>query len=501
MRKIQTTPKDRAFYNEHGASLKAYSTLANIGQLLSGLSLALAVFSILKDAIAGYGFTAASWLLTAAAILIGLFVELANRLLARPSIRPLVVRNQFTEDPEKRRRHILLTRLSRVGLLLVGSLSLFLSWRGSMDAGKLIIEEPTAINSDSLATSAAGQLQQIALAFSSDTAALLYPYTQRVAAANQQFTATAAERNKAAQDYGSCSRKGNVWCKKQQRAILGDIDAARATLAATLATIATERGATLAEAVRRRDIALRDATGRNDAALAEAKNTYATATGEATAKASSTGYIFAVLTLMGQVVFYLMTYLILQIKAGSEIEEDLQPNEFNAQPSVLADLRAVIDHRVERGARRLIRKVFGDRDRLTDALPYIHFWDAPTAVNSDPDPLATASADAPHAPGFYRAADDPHTKGNTPTSRAPFNTPGTQQAAVNTHTKTTAQTDEEKLAYSRLTQYRKRLGTQQQKAKNQERKTGVVSTRTAQAIVNNQQWVDHYTRVLNNLKR
>ena len=478
MRNLKTAPKDREFYNEHGGNLSAYYTIANIGQLLSAASLALAVFTLLSDAITGRGLSVASGGIVTAAILIGVFIELANRKLARPAIRPWVVKDQFADDAQKRKRHNLVTNFSRGGLVLVGLLSFALSFMGSMDAGKLITDDAPPANLDSLR-----------LAFAADTAVLFAPYQIRATAARQQFNATKSNREKAAQDYAGCADRGNKWCKKKRRAILAEIDEAEAAYNVTAATIATERGKALSEAMQARDAA-------NVTALTDAK----TAAAELETKANSNGWIFAVLTFAGQLVFYLMFYLILQIEAGSEIAEEIEPNEFHAMPSVWSDFKAVFSHRVERGARRFMAYVFGTRDRLEKDLPYVSLW-----TDASPDPIEDApplvSAHTKTEPRFYQAADDPH----TPNAGATFNAPNTHathtphKAAV--HTKATQDNPEAKQAYSRLVQYRKRLGTHQQKAKAQQRKEGQVKPRTAEAIANNQQWVDHYEALLNNLAK
>ncbi|SEQ08099.1 hypothetical protein [Neolewinella agarilytica] len=473
MRKIQTTPKHRAFYNEHGGHLPAYYTIANIGQLLSAASLSLAVFTLLSDAIAGRGISVASTGIVTAAILIGIFIELANRKLARPSIRPWVVKNQFSEDPEKQHRHKLVTRFSRAGLLLVGVLSFALSFMGSMDAGKLITDEAPPANLDSLQ-----------LAFAADTAVLFAPYQIRAAAALQQFNATKSNREKAAEDYAGCADRGNKWCKKKRRAILAEIDAAEAAYNATAATIATERGKALSEALKARDDA-------NHLATAEAAEAAALVESEA----KNTGWIFAALTFAGQLIFYLLFYLILQIEAGSEIAEEIEPNEFHALPSVWSDFKAVFSHRVERGARRLMAYVFGTRDRLEKDLPYVSFWtDTRAEPIEDAPPLVSSHTKT--EPRFYQAAEDPHTH----KPRATFNTQNTPPThtrdKVRGHTNATQQDPETKKAYSRLMQYRKRLGAHQQKASAQLRKDGQVKARTAEAIANNRQWVEHYEGLL-----
>jgi hypothetical protein len=478
MRNLKTAPKDRAFYNEHGGNLSAYYTIANIGQLLSAASLALAVFTLLSDAIAGRGMSVASGGVVTAAILIGLFIELANRKLAKPAIRPLVVKDQFADNDEKRKRHKLVTRFSRSGLVLVGALSFALSFMGSMDAGKLITDDAPPANLDSLQ-----------LAFAADTTALFAPYQIRSRAALQQFQATKASNEKLREDYASCANRGNKYCKKTQRKFSRLIDEAEATYNATAALVATERGEALAEALK----------GRNDA-NSTARTEAAEAAAQVDSKAKSNGWIFAVLTFAGQLVFYLFFYLILQIEAGSEIDEEIEPNEFHAMPSVWSDLKAVVRHRVERGARRLMAYIFGERERLEAGLPYVSLWtDAANNQNQYTLKESATGELIPQSPKteprFYQKADDPH----TPTSRALYCTPHTRPHTAATHTKATHETTDSREAKQRLKQYKKRLGEHTQKAKVQQRKNGGVTARTAEAITNNQEWVSHYENLLNDL--
>lgn len=54
-------------------------------------------------------------------------------------------------------------------------------------------------------------------------------------------------------------------------------------------------------------------------------------------------------------------------------------------------------------------------------------------------------------------------------------------------------------AKQRLRMYKKRLGSHQQKARKQEENNGKVCKRTAEAIINNQEWVRHYEGLLSDL--
>lgn len=496
MRLLKSTPQNRDFHSEHGRNLRPYYLIANLGQLLSAASLSLALFSILSDAIAGKGMSVGTGFVVVAAVVVAIFIELANRTLARPAIKPAVVKDQFSEDEDANRIHRIITRWSRAGLLVVGGLSFVLSYMGSVDASELMSTPPPPAPVDSLNIAAVTATDAVHASFAADTAVLLAPYAIRQRAALQQFNAIKAERTKATKQFTGCAAKGNKWCKGKVNGILGEIDAAEATYNATIASIAVERGNTLAEVIKRRSDALNAVSQKSDTEIVTARTKADIEASEAKAETASTSVIFAVLTFIGQLVFYLMFYLILQIEAGSKITEDLEPNEFHSLPSVWTDFKSALSHRTERGARRFMAYLFGERGRLDKPLPYVSLYpdkavdetDAASVMNAEgiapelkvTDPIATN-----HAPGFYRSADDPH--GTNKDVSFTAHEPSTNQAPKDTNVSDLKQ---------RLKMYKKRLGEHTQKAKVQQRKTGEISSRTANAITNNQSKVEHYINLL-----
>jgi len=501
-------PGNRAFHTEHGRNLRAYYFIANLGQLLSAASLALAVFSLLRDAIEGRGMSIGTGAIIAVAVLVGIFVELANRTLARPAIKPIVTKDQFADDDDAALRHRTATRMSRAGLFLVGGLSLGLSFMGSMDAGEMIATAPPAAPLDSLNNAATEATQAVYASFTNDTTVLLQPFRQREQAAAQRFRAIRAERTKAAQGYVGCKAESAKYCRKMRRGILAEIDAAEAAYNVTIATIAAERGATLTRALQRRDAALTATTGKSESVTTEAKARAKAAADEAEADAATNGYIFAVLTLAGQLVFYLMFYLILVIEDGSKIGEDLEPNEFSNLPTVWSDFKATLSHRMERGARRLIAHIFGERERLDKPLPYISVYTDKAIDESDPNSVMTAEGIAPeltgtdpvatsHAPGFYRAAEDPHKARKSVTPLTHLRPKKRTQKTVTTPE---GKTLTKSYVQSRVTQYRNRVGDLKSRAKVQARKRGSVTNRTANAIINNQNRLDYFKGLLKQVK-
>jgi len=502
MRILKSVPKQREFHTEYYSSIRPFRIVGNLGQLLSGASLAVAVFTLIAGGVAGVRIPFA--VAVAAAVGIGLFVELANRVLVKPSLKPLVVKDQFSEDDKARKYHNTITRICRGALFAFGGTSLVLSFMGSMDTSRMIATPPPPAPLDSLNIAATEATAAIQATFSADTTVLLQPYRQRQQAAAQQFRATKAERSKIAEDYTGCANGGNKWCKKKRRAIFAEIDAAEAAYNATVATIATERGQALTNALQRRDAALTASTGKSESVTAEAKARAKAAADEAEEEATQNGYLLAFICLIGQLAFYVCYYISLVIVAGSGITEDLEPNEFAALPSVWSDLKAVVSHRSERGARRFIHYVFGERERLDKPLPYISVYPDKAIDEGDAASVMSAEGIAPeltegdavatsHAPGFYRAADNPYaTKVSKPftarersTKKAPK---GKDEMSVSD-------------LKQRLKFYKKKVGEHKQNAIVQKRKTGTVKSRTANAITNNEQWVECYTELLKAKKK
>jgi hypothetical protein len=48
--------------------------------------------------------------------------------------------------------------------------------------------------------------------------------------------------------------------------------------------------------------------------------------------------------------------------------------------------------------------------------------------------------------------------------------------------------------------YKKRLGSHQQKANSQQKKNGKVCQRTAEAVANNREWINHYEGIISQLQ-
>ncbi len=457
----KTPPQNWAFFNEHAPSYSTYGFIGFVGQLLSGVALAYAVHRLLLAELRAGGY---ALLLVLMALLVGFFVELANRTLAKRAIKPIVVKDTFAEQPLLRQRHQVLNRSYQLLLLLIAGLSYFLSAVGSAYYAEDREAPPLLIPIDSIEAVYTEEYVAIEQAFAADTSLLKPIFQERIRAAHIRFQSDSLALQRESNRYQACAQQGNVWCRQQLASFLTQIDQSRSRMADSLASIQQEQSRSLEDRLKERKTLLKSIQTSEEVALKEAKSTNNQSITALKTETKWQGIIFLLLTIAGQTIFYGMVYLQLQIEAGSEISHEAIPNEFWAEPTIIAELVTTLAWRTERGLRRLIRWLF-----------------------KAPAPQAT---DIPYAALLMKTAP---AISNTPT---PHTKNGKASCAVKDTPKNLNAAD----VLQRLKQYKKRLGTQQQKALKQERVTGKVTKRTQAAIENNARWVDHYSQLLNSLQ-
>lgn len=377
MKQTKLAPKNRDFFTEHGGSLSAYGIIGALGQLLSGLSLAYAVFALLvAQVFAGGHLDTGSFAgLVTMAIVVAFFVELSNRVLARRAIRPFVVKDLFADDQDVANRHKILNRSYIVGLVAVALLSYLLSIVGSTYYAEDTTEGPELVSLDSIAGNYADQRADVLLTFSADSATLASPYDVQLIAALSGFSADSSAFMRQRSRYEKCANEDNPYCKNQRGAFLIKIDERRAELATATAELSQQRAAVLAAALATRNERLAEYRAAETTTVMEAKATNTLSRDERDADSGFKGLVFIILTVAGQTLYYFMVFLQLQVEAGSQIDHELKPNEFWGMPSIIQELRTTAAWRLERGLRRLIRWAFGEpNDDHETAIPYADLY-------------------------------------------------------------------------------------------------------------------------------
>ncbi|PHN05866.1 hypothetical protein [Flavilitoribacter nigricans] len=466
MKITKTTPENKDFFNEHGSSLGAYGLIGFIGQFLSGASLAYAVYALILAEILKQGMPVATLPLLLFALLVALFIELANRILARRAIKPFVVKGLFKEDPQLAGRHKILNKSYLVGLVAIAALSYFLSAVGSSYYAEDSTEIPDLIKVDSLKEIYADQMRKLETGFSQDSLTLSGPYELRLRATRDRFQSDSLALRKEREKYRTCANAGKQWCKNKMTEYLALIDRARSAMNDSLAVISSLKGNAMMAAVKDRNEKTRTLEKEKAATLFQAEQKNSDRLKEISDDSSFKGIVFIILTIAGQTVFYLMIYLSLQVEAGSDINYEIEPNEFWNLPTVMDEFKVMISWRMERGLRRLIRWLFGEPGEHETDIPYRGLFE-----NTSTFKAASAPRSMPKS---------------TPTASVTF-------IAQLEHLNLTQ-------CKQRLKMYKKRLGSVTQRKIKLEKAGKTVPKKTLAAIDNNTNWVEAYTARIQELE-
>lgn len=478
MKISKTAPKNWDFFNEHGASLGAYQLIGFIGQILSGLSLVYAVYSlILAEVLKRSGQAENTLPLLGMALLVGLFVELANRILARRAIKPLVKNGMFQEDDELHHRHVVLNRSYMTGLVIIALTSYFLSGVGSSYYADDSTEDPALIDVDSLKRLYDEKLVSLDAAFVRDTQLISAPFITRIRAAENRFQADSLALRKEREKYRSCATAGNQWCKNKLNDYLARIDRARGMMNDSIGWISSQQSAALLATLKDRNGKADQLSREKGSEVSQANDLNRQSNDEQQRDAGFKGLVFIILTFIGQTVFYLMVYLTLQVEAGSEINYEVEPNELWTKPPVLREFWTTLAWKMERGARYLIYLIFGE-------------------------PRASVITEIPYR-GLKEKTDKPQINGvkmlkplSSPEPKKAIEKPAGPNGQKNGPF--TEQKKDFTLAdlKQKLVMYKKRHSRAIQKKISAESKGEVVKYQTLKAIDNNKNWVEHYTELI-----
>lgn len=466
MKITKTAPENWDFFNEHGASLGAYKLIGFIGQLLSGISLAYAAYALILAQVLKSGLSAGTAPVWGLALLLAVFIELANRILARRAIKPIVKNGLFKEDPDLHKRHKVLNRSYMIGLCGIALTSYFLSGVGSFYYAEDSSDGPAQIDTDSIKQHYDQQQAQIDQAFIRDTQLITAPYIARIKAAENRFQSDSLALRKERERYRACAAAGNQWCKTKLTDHLAQIDRARAQMNDSLGVISSQKATALLATLNDRNTRADKLTEEKKSEVFLATQTNTDAIDKDAKNTGFKGIVFIIITFIGQTVFYLMVYLILQVEAGSEITYQVEPNELWNLPSVVAEFWTTLAWKTERGARHVIALLFGEpRESVNTKIPYRSLQDVEEGTTKKTPPGPAKSGDP-----LKR-----HEKAAKKTAGKGYNMHNLRRE---------------------LRKYKKRHARFVQQKLDAERKGEVVSQRTLDAIENNAGWVAHYEQLI-----
>jgi hypothetical protein len=404
--------------------------------------------------------------------------------------------------------------LATTALLLAASC--FLSFAGSRSLVESVAAPPaaaTAISSDSTATAEADMANAT---WEADVAAIRATYDVRMEAVKQSAAATlrrisgqlATVRTKertSGQNY--TTRRSEL---AEQRA---DAEADRE---AQLATLATNREAELAALRTGHRGRLATLTAGRDSTRHHVATANASALHDHQDKVGAYGGGLAWFTVVCLVVLIVSVIVAELHMAGAGIEELAEPDAYTFEGGPLAAFVGAIQARFTRFCFGLVHHIERGTPEAPEPVAAPILWQRANQLSVAKTEDGVERRVKKLKPMKQRKGDDvvPAAKtqhrnqiGFTPNEAKKPLTQPTQLHSDNTMPKPTQETPPEATSgpsraflQSRVKMYRQRMGNAQQRADAQNRKRGEVNPKTAAAIENNRQHVEHYSTLLKSLK-
>jgi hypothetical protein len=502
---LPSTEEANAFFARYAKPVGILRKGSIFGQLVSGATAGIILYGLfymsLITILPAYAESGAKW----AALACVLVIEGASRVGLTYSIRAIIRKRWKGKD----RVMTLLLIPMTVVLVSVGTL---LSIYGADDGIKMVATPPsseTTTEVDSVARTRVAEIQQ---EWEDEKAQVFAEINPRIAATRNRNESDLKLMAQRIQDLSAKERrekkryttkKGQLKTKLQEIETAGVAEIARLNQdQAQEMTALRAKYKPLIDTLRSGQLAtVRDINNRNKNQLEEWKT-------------DIEGYSW----FLGAVVIAFMLLLIVSItvdevhKAGSEMEEQVEPGAFYFEDGVMASLRTAVGGRVESWVRNLILNIErGTAETKEPVRPQLIWERKRNKLNSKKS--ENGSTRRPASKKRKKWEDEAAALYCTPTTNDEeqeitiefvddLAVKSTQEAR-NDEPQNVMYTIKEKhrgMAISDLTQrlkdYKKRVGSQQQRAIAQKKKTGEVKKRTAQAIENNQHWVSYFETLI-----
>lgn len=439
-------PKDEGFFQSYATLTPTLYKLGFLAQVVSALTEVGILYALIFDGLKGFLPQYANYAAMAGAFVGTAFLEVGLRQFCPYSVRAILYR-RFGG------LHLVMSLfIFSVTLGLLAS-SGYLSFGGSKDLVEAVAPAPrleSTAATDSLYRQEAGDIES--------------RYSAQQEASRAKFAALVnVERLNLEKYEAREQRTGRKYTTTKQR-ITAKIASLEAQGAEAVAALEAAKGEELASAHQRLTEGREKVETGNDEAIAQAA-----------AKVGRYGNGLAYFTVICLFVLVLSIALDEIHKKGAGIEAQALPTQYDFSQSIAGEFWAMASEKWNYYARAFIR-------RLADATP-------------EPPEPAEAPALYEYTPELQRRQIGFNQQGgNTRKSSG-----GKQQNshAIKGTRKQAHNTPDLWQLKQRLKDYKKRLGSFEQKKKAAERKGQKVSKRTLNAIENNRQWVEHYTELIN----
>jgi len=552
MKNLTSLPTDKAFFDNYAPLAKSVTAAGFFSQLVSGLTEVGIIFTGCQQGFKPLNLGAAGVILSAAvACLATAVIEVGLRKTAPVAVDSILFRRWSG-------LHLPISIAVWLLAVVLMATSGYLSFSNSsviVDNFTPEAEQGTTTAADSTRTAATAYQ---AATFTADSTMIAAAYDTRAAATGTAFDGKIRAQDEKLRSYESKEARTGKSYAGQKDKVRQDRANLEAEKAGQLADLASAKAVDLAEARKAYHEGTRAAATDYKAEAAEVKATNATAEAKRMATVTGYGSGLGLFTLICLFIFAVSVILDRIYRKGAGISESVLIESYDFRPGAIAEGLAAIRERVNQFLHSRIT-AFADRTApaplppqpgaaydLTEALQHVTIQLVVDHQGNDENRVLRIAAKTPPEQlpppgrkiGFHQGGTSSAT-GTGPMMQRPsdqLDTRGGRSSteiwkqiaehdnavpplyATNHEAKTTNhqpratknqppttttdayQDADLRHALQELKKYKKRVGSHQQKAIVEERKTGKVCKRTTDAIQNNSGWVAHWETVVDNLK-
>lgn len=498
MKSVRTAPTETGFFETYAKLAATINRSGTLSQVVSGLTEVGGIYAAAYSALLPIAPSIAIYAAAVVAILGTVVIE-----------GGLKVLTPHTVDAILYRRYDGLHLPMTVAVWLLTAVLLTASALLSFHNSKAIVanvtppaENLTTHRADS--TLAAAKVINHA-SFAVDSAAISGQYTAQRQAMEASGQALVSSHRRTLEGWADRGRReGQSFASQEARARQAIADA-QAEAALGLAALEAAKAKAMDDARTRRHDADALAVTAHTAATSDVRGANQTSEARREGMVKAYGGGLAWFTVACLFVFCTAVTLSRIHAKGSGITEKIELSQYDLNPAVWIEAWAALRERLQYEVRSRI-VAFAER---TPPAPL------PTATTElyDPSQLAASIAtlriekaaqeeDVLHIPnkrriGYRRQGEDDASTGDTTSTGDTGHATGdTGKSCAIKDTRPPHTTLELRQLKQRLKDYKKRLGSHQQKAIAQARKDNTTSPRTLEAIENNRHWVEHYTKLI-----
>ena len=486
MKQLKTLPQDQEFFSVYAMLIRGIRRSKTAAQVVSAATEIGIIYTASLSALLPIFPDYAAAMALGVAILGTAVIELGLRLLAPQSVDAVLYRRYSG-------LHLPMTIVVVLLTLVLVSTSALLSFKNSKVIVNTFTPEAEQLLTTAVDSSYQEQTAEQRFVYSQDSLALVERFTAEMAATTTAFDQQIAAKARELSNYRRRERRTEQSFATRKDQLRLEMDQLKAERAQALAQLEHEKQAafTALRTENKTALALVNRTYTAELDSIQGVNTEALQQRETTV--GNYGLGLGWFTLVCLFIFCLAVVLDRVHAKGSGIKDQVEISQYDFMPTVWVNAWQALRERVNYWLQERIK-------RFQDATP-----PAPLPANKEELYDPTAISNITITLRLEQEADSQEENVILiPSKRRQigFRQATEQTDTERTHTKSscaikdTPSENDLRQWKQRLKDYKKRLGRHTQKKLAMERRGETVSKRTLDAIENNQGWVDHYTRLI-----